>query len=384
VDLDFSDLPASFFPMFFGRCVTLTSVAAFDDVVVATQAAQLAPPPVWGHATAEARSPHSTGPVLRYGKHRDGASDFLAIDCIADGPANDGDRVSGFRLYGPKFGYQDTNEIGIHITRCINTEITNMEIAGWGGAGVAVDDDPGPDHASESNAPGGRIMNPDQNLVHDNFIHHNQHPSDAIVFGHAEGYGVLSGPGAWVKVYQNVFDFDRHSIAANGRTGGYWAEHNLVLKGGGYHGALFNTYTHSFDAHGTGCWWSSDLCGDAGIQFWIYSNAWQYRKDNDIHIRGLPAIGAYIDKNVFPFSNQDDSINLYTTDNVSVGPGNVYKVDTFGQYGVCDFDGDGVDDLFLATGASWWFSSFGEFHWTYLGAKTERLEKLRFGYFDDD
>jgi hypothetical protein len=382
VDLDFSDLPASFFPIFFGRCVTLTSVASFDDVVVASPDISARPAsPVWGPSPGEARTPHSPGPVLRYGKHRDGASDFLSINCIPDGPANDGDRISGFRLYGPYFGYQKTFENGIHIVRCINAEVSNMEIAGWGGAGIAVDDDPGLDQASESNAPGGRIMNPDQILIHDNFIHHNQHPNEG---GHAEGYGVLTGPGAWAKIYQNVFDFNRHSIAANGRTGGYWAEHNLVLKGGGYHGGFFNPYTHSFDAHGTGCWWSGDLCGDAGIQFWYFSNAWQYLKDNDIHIRGMPAIGAYIDKNIFPFSSQDDAINLYTTDNVNVGPFNVYNVDTFGQYGVCDFDGDGVDDLFLATGATWWFSSFGEFQWSYLNAKTERLENLRFGYFDDD
>jgi len=174
-----------------------------------------------------------------------------------------------------------------------------------------------------------------------------------------------------------------------------------VLRGGGYHGALFNTYTHSFDVHGTANCpeipgesipiWGSIFggthhiwnCGDAGIQFWYLSNAWQYRKDNDIKLRGKPAISAVIDKNVFPHSSQDDAIDLNTKTNVTIGQ-NVYKVDTFGQYGVCDFDGDGVDDLFLATGASWWFSSFGEFHWSYLGPKNDRLENLRFGYFDGD
>ncbi|MGH6834675.1 MAG: hypothetical protein ACREC9_03810 [Methylocella sp.] len=372
VDLDFSDLPASWFPIYFGRCVTLTSVASFDVVIASPGTGMRPAAPPWGPPTGEARTPHSLGPVLRYGKHRDGATDFLSIDCIPGGAANDGDRISGFRLYGPDFGSQKTNENGIRIMRCINAEVSNMEIAGWGGAGISVDDDPGPDH---------RIINPEQILIHDNFIHHNQHPSEG---GHAEGYGVVTGPGAWAKIYQNVFDFNRHAIAANGHTGGYWAENNLVLKGGGYHGAFFHTYTHSFDAHGTGCWWSSDLCGDAGIQFWINSNAWQYLKDNDIHIRGKPVLNAYIDKNIFPFSSQDDAINLYTTDNVTVGPGNVYNVDTFGQYGVCDFDGDGVDDLFLATGATWWFSSFGEFQWSYLNAKTEQLNDLRFGYFDDD
>jgi hypothetical protein len=349
VQLDFSDLPASFFPVFIGRCVTLTSVAAFD-----------------GSSQGEARTPHSPGPLLRFGPHRDGVKVFLELN------KSDSTRISGFRLYGPSFESQETEEEGIHIERSINIEISNMEIAGWGGAAIAVDDDFGPGHA---------ITSPEQVLIHDNFIHHNQHPNEG---GHAEGYGALVGPGAWAKVYRNVFDFNRHAIAANGHAGGYRAEKNLVLKGGGYHGTTFNTYTHSFDAHGTGCWWSDDLCGDAGVEFSINSNAWQYRKDNDIHIRGKPAIRARIHNNIFPFSSQDDAINLYTTDNVIVGADNHYGVDTFGQYGVCDLDGDGVDDLFLATGATWWFSSSGSFQWSFLNDKTERIEQLRLGYFDDD
>jgi hypothetical protein len=38
----------------------------------------------------------------------------------------------------------------------------------------------------------------------------------------------------------------------------------------------------------------------------------------------------------------------------------------------------------LATGKTWWYSSFGEFPWTYLRAWTERLNQVRLGYFDDD
>jgi hypothetical protein len=59
-------------------------------------------------------------------------------------------------------------------------------------------------------------------------------------------------------------------------------------------------------------------------------------------------------------------------------------VDTYGEYGVCDFDGDGTDDLFLATGASWWFSSAGRMHWVYLNAGQERLHQVGLGDFDGD
>lgn len=390
VDLDFSDLPGDWFPLIFGRCVTLTSVAALDD----PPPVGAGPPPPTPTPAGPGRTPHSLGPVLRYGKARDtGPGIFLHVACAQgnDGsPGFDGDgaRISGFRLFGPYLGYQKTSEKGIRVFRCIDVEISNMEIAGWGGVGIEVVDEVGPDHASWSNAPGGRIMNPDQVRIHDNFIHHNQHPDEGgypiIGLGHALGYGVNTDNGAWARISRNVFDFNRHAIAAGAPTGGYWAEQNLVLRGGGYQGDFFNSYTHIFDAHGSGCSWSHDQCGDAGIQFWILSNAFQYRKDTDIHLRGKPAIGAMIDANVFPFEDPGDAIDLYTNENVTVGPNNTYGQDTFGQYGVCDFDGDGVDDLFLATGRTWWFSSYGELQWSFLAARTERLEEVRLGYFDAD
>src|SRR5262249_20810330 len=124
-------------------------------------------------------------------------------------------------------------------------------------------------------------------------------------------------------------------------------------------------------------------CGDAGKQFWINGNAFQYRKDTAIHIRGKPQLVAYIWYNVFPHNSVGDAVDLYTDENVDLQE-NVADFDSYARYGVCDFDGDGIDDLFLPTGVTWWFSSYGEFQWSFLSAKNERLEKLRFGYFDDD
>ena len=75
---------------------------------------------------------------------------------------------------------------------------------------------------------------------------------------------------------------------------------------------------------------------------------------------------AYIPRQCLPHEGLeddwgDDAIALQTTQNVDIGPGNIIETDTYGRYGVCDFDADGVDDLFLATRAGFWFSSFGEF-----------------------
>jgi hypothetical protein len=125
------------------------------------------------------------------------------------------------------------------------------------------------------------------------------------------------------------------------------------------------------------------------VQFWFTNNAFQYRNDNAIKIRGKPHVAAYIRGNVFPHEGLeddwgDDAIALQTTENVEIGPGNIIETDTYGRYGVCDFDGDGIDDLFLATRAGFWFSSFGEFPWVYLGPQKDKLSDIRLGYFDED
>jgi hypothetical protein len=51
----------------------------------------------------------------------------------------------------------------------------------------------------------------------------------------------------------------------------------------------------------------------------------------------------------------------------------------------CDFDGDGINDVFLTTGQTWWYSSAGTGPWTYLNASTLSLQHgdISLGYFDD-
>jgi hypothetical protein len=51
---------------------------------------------------------------------------------------------------------------------------------------------------------------------------------------------------------------------------------------------------------------------------------------------------------------------------------------------VGDFDGDGSDDLFLATGAAWYYSPGGTAEWRFLNARPEPMEQLLFGDFDGD
>ena len=118
------------------------------------------------------------------------------------------------------------------------------------------------------------------------------------------------------------------AVAASGSAfTGYEARHNLVLRGGGVHDRLFNHYTHQFDAHGDeNCddLWISDStydCGNAGENFWITANTFQYTNDDAIKFRGTPRGMAYIRQNIFAHANVGDAVRLKSHENVDVSAG---------------------------------------------------------------
>ncbi len=83
-----------------------------------------------------------------------------------------------------------------------------MEIFNWSGQAIKIVDEARFDG-------GGRIDRPDQIRVFGNFIHNNQHIG-------AEGYGVAVGQGANARITENVFDFNRHAVEANGDRTATW------------------------------------------------------------------------------------------------------------------------------------------------------------------
>ena len=320
-----------------------------------------------------ARNARSLGPRL-YTTSR--PSSLLAADCRYSAALSDNIHITNVRIQGPDMDTMDGDdklEHGINIDSCVDMELGNVELSGWSGAAVYILDD------------GGRYNSADHSVhIHDSYIHNNQHSGKG-------GYGVDHQSGAWSLIEHNVFDDNRHSLTSSGSPGnGYTANENLVLAGGGHHDTWWSTYIQVFDVHGdANCpdvWpfnhtWD---CGNAGDKFVFSNNAFQYSHFNAIKIRGNPRVQDFFYGNVFVQGNEDDAIGeTQGKNNMSFGS-NTYGVNTFGEYGVCDFDGDGKDDLFLATGASLWFKSAGKMQWTYLSNSTERLADVRLGDFDGD
>ena len=262
---------------------------------------------------------------------------------------------------------------------------------------------------------------PSNAYVARNFIHHNERKN--------LGYGV--GAGGKVMVSGNTFLMNRHCISGSGEAHEtYTAWFNLVLSDVPVYGSQRE---QDFDMHGTGCasdkdndcdGCTKDGCtngykGIAGSKLDIGWNTFLGGNRINFEIRGYPCARDYFHDNVseqnFQMGDEDDDDALYSyyTGVIKAKGGsfpagfiapyvtNPYPQElwVFGnqwadsspgytdpttKLGVGDFDGDGVDDVFLATGRGWYFSPGGVAEWRFLSAKTEKIDQLLFGDFDGD
>jgi hypothetical protein len=195
-----------------------------------------------------ARTPRTLGPRLFTHIH---PAPLFLIKCDGGAISGDNVRIIGFRLQGPNWDSavgDENEERGIQVSSCRDVEIANMEISGWSGQGIWIED-PLKRQVERDPKDDKHVISRHEPWIHDNFIHHNQHVADGD--SGSWGYGVVVYENAYALIERNVFDFNRHAIAANGEAGGYTAKHNLVLKGGGFHGQWYEEYTHQFDVHGT-------------------------------------------------------------------------------------------------------------------------------------
>ena len=322
----------------------------------------------------------------------------------------DGDyvRITGLRLQGPS-GSEDTwhDTIGILIGDPIHslrqpmqTIIDRNELFNWPTAAI------GPSGASSDQdcldgQPG--TLNPDTNvfkpgpvgsdfatLIAHNFIHNNQE--------HGLGYGIAVGNGAGASVLGNVFSFNRHAVTADDHTGNqYLALDNLVLSQRPvYCGLIICKPEQDFDVHGT---LSTGGQHDGGFAGYNAEIAWNTLIDGgnlNFDLRGRPCKSPDLFFNNNSGADVSDAFEVFdyfgvkdhptsSTENLSIFGNTWNALDPTALLGVGDFDGDGVADLFLATGTTWFYSPGATAEWRYLnGGKTDRMQSLLLGDFDGD
>ena len=285
------------------------------------------------------------------------------------------------------------------------TNVDHNESYGWPASGFAVQGDAveldtctaaGNDQRTQGNA---RIFR--------NFLHNDMQAN--------EGYGVVLAGGR-ADVDGNTFLMNRHAIAGNGDAHNqYTALYNIVLSDVPIY--LNNEVNQDFDMHGFNSGGYGGVAGDrieiAGNLF-LGGNRWNFE------LRGHPCFVSSFHDNVTERTKSDRPINVYKPGPPSIsvvnsGPDQpsylvaLYPVvrasndnqvvlsarnqhpDTTPAFinpaialRVGDFDGDGVQDLFIASGTAWYYAPAGQTEWRFLSAKSKRADDLLFGDFDGD
>ena len=216
-----------------------------------------------------------------------------------------------------------------------------------------------------------------------NHIHHN--------LRHNLGYGVVVGSGAYAAIQANTFEYNRHAVASSGSPySGYVARYNYNLQRTNFQnvaGPIGSWPTH-YDMHGC----EGGDGGDGGEYVQIAYNT--IRGEQDIalglgvrkafRIRGVPRDSAWFIENVLVHDDFGDAIDYYGSGRRVFAEGNSFNVDHSLEIGVGDFDHDGRDDVFHATGIGWYFSSAGLAPWEFLTRSARTVSEVGFGDFDGD
>lgn len=275
-------------------------------------------------------------------------------------------RITGLRLRGladVSSGGPEVSAVQVAAGADSRVILDRIDIGYWTGSAIDVR---GGDYSQSQTCPGLKEF-PRQPFARavGNFIHHN------------DVYGVVSGTGAFSVAQANVMYKNRHDVAADplGNTG-YSAYDNLIQSP--------TNDEHRFDAHGSlhpGHWYG----GIAGDYFDLGWNTFLTTDEADMNLRGTPCRFMAFHDNSTQQSQGDAVVSLSTDPVKTVFWGNSFKAaNPMFDLAVGDFDGDGIDDVFVGTGTGWYFSSGGQAEWRFLNRMPEHANSLRFGDFDGD
>lgn len=295
-------------------------------------------------------------------------------------------RFTGLRLQGPsRSTATEPLWIGILAHESAPCIIDHNDISNWTNAAIEPSNAGG--SVPQAQPPSNR---PQTIVVARNFIHHNER--------HDWGYGVAASDGSFPLVEGNTFIMNRHAITGDtSEHVGYRARYNLVQSAAPEYTkdwGLKHEHDQDFDMHGSGsgnsdsplspCYGVSHCGGIAGEYVEITGNTFLGTNRLNFFLRGTPSyLAVFADNTVeepllFAIKNAGASDKLQITNN-RFGSANPTK-----KLGVGDFDGDGAQDLFLATGAAWYYAPAGAAEWRFLSAKTDKIDSLLLGDLDGD
>ena len=197
--------------------------------------------------------------------------------------------------------------------------------------------------------------------------HHAQQDFDV----HGTGKGSHQGYG-----WQGSFRVD---IAANTFLGTDWHRPNFELRGHPCTAAYFRDNVSLQEADEDDGFPAINLhdIGKPDLEMVDFGSSAPARARSPVS--GMPSI-----------PNSDVNANMLWTQNNQFGKGTKFGnawvpySNPTDKLKVGDFDGDGLEDLFLATGTAWYYSPGGTAEWRFLSAKEETADKLLFGDFDCD
>jgi hypothetical protein len=317
-------------------------------------------------------------------------------------------RITGLRIRGPgrdPGGHKPPMKgvdmvVGTPLGTCDTSVATfsfelvdHNDISDWGTSAVDLQ---GPD-PDDRTCP---LIAPPPQSIHAirNYIHDNLQNGYKTQFRESEGYGVVAGSGAYPQVFGNTFQKNVHSVTADGSAlSGYVATANLFMGGNASVDA---------DVHGSGVSHDGGISGMAAHltrnTFLRNDGAGKDLEHANFSLRGAPCSGvtALFRDNV-AIHSASDAIIVFPPGGapgassipwIEARPG-VPFVDVDSKFSIPDptqtflvgnFDGDDTDDVFMATGAGWYYSPGGNAEWRFLSAKTETTDTLLIGDFDGD